>query len=250
MRRSSTILASVGVAAVVAVATLPWWLGAAAGLIAPQFGLTFSDYERIGYSKFKLENVEVRRPGVYVQIDEAEAETPLVWLWRRATGNPSEVVGGAWRVEVDARAIPSKPEKPRGWVPLTQTLRRTAERLDRWLPRAKAGPGVVTWRNGELTLGPAGWRERTLTASKVGFKALEAAGRFTLSEDGKMRLELDAPQNDGSAVLEAEGAKVAGEVTWWGVKTVASAQFSDTGWRPLVANFRADAWEIPGSRAK
>ena len=58
---------------VVAVATVPLWLGTAVKLGARSRGLTFSSYERIGYSRFVLKDVEYRRPGLKVTASRAEA---------------------------------------------------------------------------------------------------------------------------------------------------------------------------------
>lgn len=250
MRRFLIAIALSGAVAVAAVAALPWWLGAAAAAIGPRFGLTFADYQREGYVRFKLRDVQVRRPGVDVRIEEVATDTPVVWLWRRLTGDPSELVGGAWSVEVEPQAMPPKPDRPRGWVPLTQTLRQTAQRLERWAPRAAAGPGVVTWPRGRLTLAPTTWRDRVASSPGLGYKALEAAVKVAISESGEIRAELDLPAEEARARLESKGASIAGEIVWWGVSATASAEFPATGWMPVTASLRAPEWQLPGSRAR
>ena len=76
---------------VAALAALPWWLGPVLGRAARTWGATFSVYERIGYTRFSLRDVDVRQPGVRVAVSRVEADTPLVWLWRRALGRPGEI---------------------------------------------------------------------------------------------------------------------------------------------------------------
>ena len=108
-RRFLLILLGLVAALVVLVASVPLWLGAAVKLFGPSRGLTFASYERIGYSRFALRDVEYRRPGLLVAATRAEAETPLVWWWHRYRGRPEIITAGDWRVEVSRRDTPSTP---------------------------------------------------------------------------------------------------------------------------------------------
>ncbi len=250
MRRSLIVTATVGAAVLAAVAVLPWWLGAAVAMVGPRFGLTFADYERLGYARFKLHEVQIERPGVEVRIEEVATDTPVLWLWRRLTGDPSEIVGGAWTVNVTPRPRPAAPERPKGWVPLTQNLQRVAERLERWAPRATAGEGVVTWSKGRLTLAPATWRDRVASSPALGYASLEAGVTVFLAEDGEIRVELALPQEEAQARLVSKGPTITGDVAWWGVDATATAEFPATGWMPLAASLRAPEWALPGARAR
>ena len=68
--------------AVLLVLTLPLWLGSALERAGRSRGLTFASYERVGYGRFALREAEFRRAGVRVTVTRAEADTPVLWLWR------------------------------------------------------------------------------------------------------------------------------------------------------------------------
>src|SRR5688500_8955475 len=111
---------------VVLVATVPLWLGAAVRMAGPSRGVTFGAYERIGYSRFALRDVEYRRAGLRVTATRAEAETPLVWWWHRVRGRPELITVGNWRVEVARPETPRPPAPDRGWMKLRSLLQRIA----------------------------------------------------------------------------------------------------------------------------
>lgn len=122
MRRLVIILTVLAAGLVLLAATLPWWLGAAVRPAARSRGITVGGYERIGYTRFALRDVDVPVGSVRVSVDRVEADTPLLWLWRHWRGRGGPVIVGAWRVEIAASTAPRDPNKPRGWVPLRTLL--------------------------------------------------------------------------------------------------------------------------------
>src|SRR5690606_17215702 len=92
MRRLLLILVSLLAGAIAVLAALPWWLEAALRFAGAPQGATFARYERMGYGRFALHGVEVRRPGVRVTVDRIEAPTPLAWAWRLGRDDPAPVI--------------------------------------------------------------------------------------------------------------------------------------------------------------
>jgi len=250
MRRLFIISGIIGAAILIAVLALPWWLGTALAWIGPGFGATFRDYRRLGYERFRLEAADFRRGTVHVHVDNVEADTPLVWLWRRATGKPDFIVAGKWLTEVEPRKTEVAAKTEPGWVPLRQLLERIAGHLARWLPRARTGDGVVTWNKGRLEFGPATWDRRTLDCAMVRYGKIEAAAKLEMPDEAVMRLALTTPDRAGVALLESRGAAVTGTVTWWEQRAEVAAHFGEQGWRPNDASLRAEHWEIAGERLK
>src|SRR4051812_6300320 len=105
-RRLLLILAGLLVCGALVVATVPWWLGAAAGWAGRSRGLTFATYERIGYSRFALTNAEYRRGNIHVTVSRAEADTPVLWLMRHWRKADAPIVAGNWFVEVEPSKTP------------------------------------------------------------------------------------------------------------------------------------------------
>ncbi len=250
MRRFVIVLVAGAAVMAVAVLTLPWWLGAAVSTVGPRFGLSFGEYERMGYARFAVRDVKVERPGVTVSISEIESFTPVVWLWRKATGGDVTAKAGEWRTEVRRRERVAAPARPRGWVPLRAQLMKVADRLDRWVPTAEVGRGVVTWPNGELTIDSAVWRERTLSSPAVSYRNWSAGVVLSLPEDGAITAALESVEDEATARLSSEGETVVGEAKWWGQPIAVEVRFAERGWRPLEAGFVADAWEISGARVR
>ncbi len=233
---------------VAALLLLPWWLGAALPTIGRTWGLGFNGYARDGYSRFRLESMEVRRGGVTVQAKDIQAETPVVWLWHRWTRNPSVIIAGDWSVDVRPQRGVARQTTARGWMPLKQTLGRVADRLDIWLPRAKTGSGAVRWPGHAITFGVATWEKRTLTVADVGYLRLHGTPTLTIGEDHEMRLALKIQGGAGIANVATQGANASGWIEWWGQRAEASARFAEQNWAPAEAMLRATKWEIAGER--
>ena len=135
MRRLFQILFLAGGLAVLAVAGLPWWLGAALRPLAEAQGATFSRYERVGYGRFRLHDVAFKRDSVRVTVNQLETQTPLAWLLRPAARQAS---ADRWLVEVTPRtsAASESPGNIRGMPSLHALLERIVTALARWLPSA------------------------------------------------------------------------------------------------------------------
>src|SRR5687767_7271174 len=182
-RRVLLLFLAVVAGLVVLVVSVPLWLGVAVKLAGPSRGVTIGSYERIGYSRFAFHNVEYRRPGLRVTASRAEADTPLVWWWHRSRGRPEIITAGKWRVDVARRETPTAPAPDRGWVKLRALLQRLAVQLDRWLPRAAVGSGVVSWPGGEISVASAKWAGRELELATVAYKSLKADATVTFTPD-------------------------------------------------------------------
>lgn len=255
MRRRLPLIAVCLVAVFIAViAALPWWLEPVLGRIGRSWGANFGAYERVGYTRFVLRDVEVRQPGVRVTVSRVEADTPLVWFWRRWIGRPGEILAERWTVNMErgnSSAVAPSASTEGGWIPLRATLMRIATGLGHWLPRAQAGAGAVRWRGGGLTLASATWTGRTLAVENLAFGPLKtrAALAFPVGAD-VLRLTARMIDANGTANLESRGANVTGDVTWWEQGAALSAHFGEHGWLPAEATLQADGWKVPGARLK
>lgn len=228
---------------------MPWWLGTALHLGVASRGLKFAAAERLGYARFALRDVEYRRGPVRVTVARVEADTPVLWLSRWATGHPSPVLAGNWLVEIEpenpASVATGAPPGDRGWRPVRAILQRVAAQLDRWLPRAQIGEGSVRWSGGSVSLKAATSGERTLTTKGLAFRALttDASLAFPAGSDDR-RLKVQSAE--GWIELRSRGPEVAGELMWWGQPSTLSARFDRRGWLPAEASVRAEAWATPG----
>lgn len=253
MRRAGIITGEVLTGLLVVVLLLPWWLPAALRALGGRHGVTFQDYERIGYARFALSGVEVDQPAVRVRISRVEMDTPLVWAWRHWRASATGVKAGEWMVDVPAHTGSPPPVEPdAGWMKLRGQLQRIAVQLDRWLPRAETGAGRVTWPGGTIAVARAEWAERTLRVTDLAWKKINADGTliFGAGEDSPLRLDLATTDGDGRVMLRSTGALVEGSVHWWKQPATLQARFGAAGWRPRTAELTARNWRVAGERVR
>ena len=222
-------------------------------MATPFKGFSFQSYERIGYTRFALHGVEYDRGTVHVRLDRAEADTPLLWLWRHATHHGAPVVGGRWEVTIAANPnpTPKSESEPGGWLHLRGLLGRIATGLARWLPNANVAAGRVAWTGGGLTLGAAQWQERTLKVQSLegaGFKT-DASLSFPANAD-LLRLEARDADAALTTILESRADQVTGEIRWQDQPLVLTAGFAERGWIPASGELVAQTWRVPASAVK
>lgn len=250
-RRLVLILAVVLAAVALLVATVPFWLGAAAAQAGRSRGLTFGRYERLGYSRFALHDVEFRQRQVRVTASRIEAETPVIWLWHHWRENSAEISVGTWRVEVARNPTPPPPKPDRGWVQLRTQLRNIAAKLDQWLPRARTGAGLVRWPGGEIAVDSARWAGRELQADGLAYRTLKANAVLSFpAEADALRLAARVKEDEFVATLESRGPAIEGEVLVWQQRAKLDAGFAPQGWLPTEAILRAENWTLAGERLK
>lgn len=251
MRRKLLLITLALIAgALVALAALPWWLGGALALGGERFGLSFGEYRRIGYTRFALTDVEVRRPGVDVSASRVELSTPLAWLKAR----PGEVAVAGWSVVVTETAAASPPDKKpaQGWRPLRDRLDTVFTALGRWLPPTTAGAGDITWPGGALHIAGADWRDRTLQVSALTWRDHTADIKVThrsKASGGRLVVQARTADDGTEVTLESEGPRLSARAQWWGQPLTLTARFDDVGWIPLEANVEAVDWRLPAARA-
>lgn len=253
MRRFLTILL-LGFAAVALVALLsPYWLGALAPAVARRFGTTFDSYSRIGYSRFAVTNVEVRRRNVTVKVSRLEAETPVLLLARSLLGGPREASAGDWSVEVVRSSRAHEPEEKEdfGWVRLRALLLKIGRQLERWVGNATIGAGTVHWPNGGLTVGRAVLHGHHFRAENVRWKFLAADvdadfdhPHATLTATASLR---DVPI---SLKATARDERISGTLTVFQQPGEVEVRFEPTGWKPLQASLTAKDWTLSGAAVR
>ncbi|PTX90857.1 translocation/assembly module TamB domain-containing protein [Opitutus sp. ER46] len=246
-RRSLPVLAVAGALLLLTALTLPWWLGLVLPPLAGRFGAKVGAYERQGYGRFVLREIEYRRDGVVVRVDHVEAPTPLLWGWRQLTNSPSVLAVGAWSVDVAAR--PQRPPTPsaNGWMPLRIRLQRIARELDRWVPEARTGAGVVRWPRGEIKARSARWQDGTLTVTALEYRGIVVDAHATFGrETDQIWLVAENVAEQRALRLESEGACVTGVVQAWNQTAQLTARFSAQGWLPPDASASIENLDVEG----
>jgi translocation and assembly module TamB len=231
-------------------ATLPWWLGPSARPVARLFGVTFGTYERLGYAHFRVTDVRVDRPAATITVQEAGADTPVLWLWRRATGRETLITVGPWRVEAHPTGPrPGKPERVTGMPSLHTVLLRVGAGLRFWMPQAKLAEGTVTWPKGGLSLIRAEWQGATLTvhALKLYGRTLDGA---VAADPTKFSAHVTDAATGAAARLEWVGPIIRGAVEYSAQPLKLSVSFPEKGWGPTEMLAESPQFDLPAESLK
>jgi translocation and assembly module TamB len=232
----------------VAAVTLPWWAPLAARPVLKHWDITFENYERIGYTRFRIDELRFARNSTTVVAHGIEASSPLFWL--RPAARHATVKD--WRVDVRKNDTPSStPSTVEGMPSLQPRLLKVSRALDRWLHRAEIGPGEVRWPNGGLTLQKAEWTNDTLTAHGVTFLKQTGDVVVTTSQAEKS-ISGDATFANGEAHVKItwKGGVLQGDGTLWSQPLQLHANFPEQGWMPDDAGATAANWSLPAERVK
>lgn len=247
-RRLFRLLLLLAGGALLALLALPWWFGPLLRGTAAHGGLSFATYERVGYARFALRKVVYQRAGVRVTAERVEADTPLLWLWRHATGSSRVVAATRWKVEVKASENPSPTSPDQGGMKLRGTLLNLADQLDRWLPRADLGPGEVTWKGGGLKVASVNWQQRTLAIRSLTMGGQLGDVTAAFPADHSITLEAVTPGAPWQVKFKSQDDDLTGEFRLWDQVATLQARFGPAGWLPATAEVRAPNWSVPGTR--
>jgi translocation and assembly module TamB len=254
MRRLVKIFGCILAGVLFALALLPWWLSPVIKATTARYGVDFGRYERVGYSRFALHDFVITKASVRVHVARVETETPVLWLLHRCFGQPAAVNATDWRVDVknsETVAAPPSSTRPRGAMPLRTQLLKVAAILDRWLPRAQAGQGVITWKNGELRTGSAQWEKRSLAVSPLRYKTQAADVRVTFNDRDEIDLQAKATDGaDWNVALKNVRDEINGQLRAWDQVAPISSRFAESGWMPTTARLTAEGWTVPAAKLK
>ena len=250
MRTGLKIFAGLLVAAGLLLAALPWWLGVVLHPLARAVGAEFSDYQRIGYTRFRIEGAAWSGPGVRVEATGIEADTPLLWLWRHGGMRDAAVAVEGWRVVVTRReSEPSTPATVDGVVALHGLLGRIAAGLERWAPRVTLRNGAVSWPGATLALDGADWQRGTLVLSGVQWAGRRFDGTIGVAPEGTISVAAEEAAGEALTMrLAWSGADVAGEASAWAQTATITTHFAAHGWLPDEATAEAEHWSVPAER--
>ena len=233
-----------------ALITVPWWLGVCLPAAAHSVGATFTRYERLGYARFALHDVSLRVAGTTISTTRLEADSPLIWIFRRAFTQSGPVTMTTWRAEIAPSSAPSASSS--GWLPLRAQLRSVFASLRPWLPRATLGPGELNAPGFVLKITSASWENSALTVRALTTGPVTADATLALFPKNQDLIQLSAtlshPTLPTRLTVDSRASDVTGQLTFLDQPALLTATFEPTGWLPATAALRADAWTLPGSR--
>jgi hypothetical protein len=256
-------LFTLGVAGL-ALATLPWWLGAVLRPVLGHWGVTYEHYEPEGYAHFRLLGAKYANAAVEITAKQLHAATPAVWLAQRLRGVDPVITAEGWLIQRVANeglaspraadrgdAVPSTNQsRVNGMPDLQAVLRRIRPHLSYWLPRVQLSAGEVRGVGFDGTIAEANWRNSILTGDDALIGQHRLAFVLTPTADGSFNLAAHTAENDGRLRLVWSGTELKGEAVLWDQPLQLSARFPAQGWLPAEASAVAANWRLPAARVK
>ena len=251
MARGWKIVLGLVLFSLIALATLPGWLGAALRPILRAQGITFDRYERDGYARFKLTGARYERPGLVITAAEVHADTPLLWLERRMRGGDSVISVDHWVLRYLPNSNPTAgPRVVTGLADLQRLLVRLAPTLHRWLPLAQLQAGELRGFTPEMTLARAEWRDSKLTVDGLHLAGRDWSVAIGAQPDASFSITVDALEKDLRTTVQWSAEEIKGTGTWWEQPLALTAAYEAHGWLPATANVTAEHWQLPAARVK
>lgn len=255
-RRAIRLLLRAAAVSILVFATLPVWFPWALKPLLNHYGLTFTGYQRIGYTRFKLDHVTGNWRYSRLEATQVESVLPTAWAWGkvfvRTNRSPSLFVRDG------ALFIRSRSDRPPGRATgrvdsandlLNQVVYFNAL-LERTLPvvvltnctirfasNAVAVPFVVS-RGGQL-------------CAKVGLPNLPEQVTLVLQQEGDSALKWTVAAPENHALLQARfwrtnsDWQLNGEANWMANSAKFMARLSTNGWWPVYAELSGPKLTIP-----
>lgn len=243
-----------------AIAALPFWMPWVAGPVLKKFGVTYDSYERVGYARFALLEVDYSHERVQVQAERVEAFIATGWLWERwRDGDDRDYAAASdWRVEIleaeeEADAPPgieAEEEREVSVFEMAEQIEEIVQAVIDWAPRARLGSGELVIGERIIEVRGAVWKEGVISAEifdgvlqQVAIVEGDVSGGLPFVFHGRtdpfpLALEITVSR------VEA-GLAVAGEADFAGNRLVADAEFPREGYWPDRAHLRSDEFRIP-----
>jgi len=236
---------------VLAVGTLPWWLGPVLRPVLRVQDITFDSYERIGYTRFKLHRARYTHPGVVVETAEVQSDTPLLWLGKRLRGGEPSLIVDHWSLRhTPSPATPSEKNQVSGMADLQRLLTRLVPILHRWLPEVQLNDGKLRGFTPEMNIAHAVWHNSVLTAEGLDLAGHRLAVVVTPTREGTFHVDAHTAAEDDGIRLAWSSSEISGDGTWWGQPVRLTAHYGANGWIPAEADAIAADWNLPASRLK
>ncbi len=249
------LLGLLGVA-LLGVVALPLWFPWVLKPVLRHFDLTYAEYQRLGYTRFALQDVAGSWSNTHLSVQELKCVLPTTYVWnhflRRTNAVPLvELRGGALTVAAPAETAPTEPAEPTG--SLHQTLNRItriAASLDQWLPVLVLTNGSIQVASNHFTLPYATWRDarlETLVGLPPNQGQIDVA--IQLNETSGLQVQATSDHYDSRVAGEFSRKDSTwnwnGNARWRTNQFELTAQIAPTGWWPAQAQIKSPQLSLP-----
>lgn len=245
--RTKLLWAVIAVVSILAllIAAFPLWFPLALRPIAKRLGASYTSYERIGYQRFRVSDVQFTNADVQLHAKDLKAFVPTVWLWRHVTGKTNDefVTATSWKYS----PAPSTSKTPPSAHRILGNLQTLAKTLNTWVPTAVLTNGTISIDRVTLAIPHTTWTNGDLAASILVSNQPPLA--MTLSTRGrpwKLDFNWEAQQLRSTITLDQRADKlvVSGTADWITNHFLLAAEFPTNGLTPNTASLRGASFGV------
>lgn len=238
-------------ALVAVLASLPVWFPWALKPVLKHYGVSFTSFHRLGYTRFELTGVSGVWDNVRLNAERVECALPGAWLWLNSTSRPPLLIMNGGRLTISGTRTNDTDGKPsESWDRSLGEIVQTGLLLQRVLPRARLTNCAVEISSHKTSVPSLEWTAGLLRAS-IRLPSFSDDIQIAVQLEGASALALTAvwPAHDASLdgrFTRADmGWRWEGHASWRTNRAEVSAQFATNGWWPSQASLVCEQWRIP-----
>ena len=240
-----------------ALVTLPVWFPWVLRPVLNHYGVRFGTYERMGYSRFAVDDVAAQWGNTRFTAKRLACVLPTTWGFKKLSGrtnaSPFFILG-----EGELSIQPGEESNDKLAPGFDETLDEVvgaAELLNRFAPIAELTNCRVVIQTNIVLLSRADWRAHRLNAVvQLPERSGEGlvAGDFSDSKKPRVSAAWNAYGLEAQANLTnvATGWVTGGSVAWFSNRATFTAQFPTNGWWPSHGRAEAAQLTIPAERLR
>ena len=244
-------------AMVILVAALPLWFPWVLKPALAHLGFNFIAYQRIGYTRFAVTDLNGSMNGAKFQAQRLECALPTAWLWESfvsGTNQPPVLVlaGGKFQISRSVTNTLPTAKESKSAVKTFDQIQKDVLRLRRFLPAAELTNCAIRLISQQVSLPFAVWRDGRLQAA---IQSSNLPGEIHVDGEleGKSALRLAAswPAYDftlHSKFFQSTNRwRLTGLAQWRTNQATLSAWFSTNSWWPAHARVSSRNLQVPAN---
>jgi translocation and assembly module TamB len=240
----------------------PIWQPWVMGPVLRQYGVAFSAYDRIGYSRFALLDGTFEKDGISFDFKRLEAPTAGALLWTRCFRNDASKTSrptlnlADWRLEITPASSPDP--SPEGLDSTAAVLDLISSQLPEaraWIPSIKTTNGIVRALDERIQIPSLDWNDGRLRIdARTDRFSGDMVCEIDATGDKKFAIKMEAPAlgiRSSASLSKSDGNwPLTGTLEWRTNRVGFTALFTDDDWPPLTAEIAARELRIPGPLAR
>jgi translocation and assembly module TamB len=230
---------------------LPVWFPWLLTPVLKRFGLGFTEYDRMGWTRFALAGVHGQWNSTRLEVQRAESVLPTTWLWRKLndrTNSPPLLSVRDGLLVISGSSTNS--DKQGSADAVLDQISRIGQALEQYLPVAELTNGAIQLASNRVLISHAQWRAGWLQAQAQS-PWLRGQIEFVGRVSGDSALGITARLKECETSLRGEFSRTAagwrwqGELGWLTNRAQLTAQFVTNGWWPARAQLDCQRWQVP-----